>query len=45
MLLVSLAKHFLVRLRIQFEEQAPAVAIYQVRLLLSRQGVLVVIGP
>jgi SRSO17 transposase len=35
MLLVSLAHHFLVRLRIQFQEQAPALTIYQVRLLLG----------
>jgi len=35
MLLVSLAHHFLVRLRIHFQEQAPALTIYQVRLLLS----------
>jgi len=34
MLLVSLAHHFLVRLRIQFQDQAPALTIYQVRLLL-----------
>jgi len=34
MLLVSLAHHFLVRLRIRFQEQAPALTIYQVRLLL-----------
>lgn len=34
MLLVSLAHHFLVRLRIQFQEQAPALTIYQVRFLL-----------
>jgi SRSO17 transposase len=34
MLLVCLAHHFLVRLRIQFQEQAPALTIYQVRLLL-----------
>jgi SRSO17 transposase len=34
MLLVSLAHHFLVRLRIQFKEKAPALTIYQVRLLL-----------
>jgi SRSO17 transposase len=34
MLLVSLAHHFLVRLRIQFQERAPALTIYQVRLLL-----------
>ncbi len=33
MLLVSLAHHFLVRLRIHFQEQAPALTIYQVRLL------------
>lgn len=35
MLLVSLAHHFLVRLRIQFQEQAPALTIYQARLLLG----------
>jgi SRSO17 transposase len=35
MLLVSLAHHFLVRLRIQFKEKAPALTIYQVRLLLT----------
>ena len=35
MLLVSLAHHFLVRLRIQFHHQAPAITIYQVHLLLS----------
>jgi SRSO17 transposase len=35
MLLVSLAHHFLVRLRIRFQEQSPALTIYQVRLLLS----------
>jgi SRSO17 transposase len=35
MLLVSLAHHFLVCLRIRFREQAPALTIYQVRLLLS----------
>jgi len=35
MLLVSLAHHFLVRLRIQFQELAPALTIYQVRSLLS----------
>lgn len=34
MLLVSLAHHFLVRLRIQFQDQAPALTHYQVRLLL-----------
>jgi SRSO17 transposase len=34
MLLVSLAHHFLVRLRIRFQEQAPALTIYQVRVLL-----------
>jgi len=34
MLLVSLAHHFLVRLRILFQEQAPALTIYQVRILL-----------
>jgi len=34
LLLVSLAHHFLVRLRIQFQEQAPALTIYQVRILL-----------
>jgi SRSO17 transposase len=35
MLLVSLAHHFLVRLRIRFQEQSPALTLYQVRLLLS----------
>ncbi len=34
MLLVSLAHHFLVRLRILFQEHAPALTIYQVRILL-----------
>jgi SRSO17 transposase len=34
MLLVCLAHHFLVRLRIRFQEQAPALTIYQVRILL-----------
>ncbi len=34
MLLVALAHHFLVRLRIQFQDQAPALTIYQVRILL-----------
>ena len=34
MLLVCLAHHFLVRLRIQFQAQAPALTIYQVRILL-----------
>ncbi len=35
MLLVSLAHHFLVRLRIRFQELAPALTVYQVRLLLA----------
>ena len=35
MLLVSLAHHFLVRLRIRFQQQSPALTVYQVRLLLS----------
>jgi SRSO17 transposase len=35
MLLVSLAHHFLVRLRIRFQKQAPALTLYQVRLLLA----------
>lgn len=35
MLLVSLAYHFLVRLKIRFQDQAPALTIYQVRLLLE----------
>lgn len=35
MLLVSLAHHFLVRLRIRFQSQAPTLTVYQVRLLLS----------
>jgi hypothetical protein len=34
MLLVSLVHHFLVRLRLQFQEQAPALTIYQARILL-----------
>jgi SRSO17 transposase len=33
-LLVCLAHHFLVRLRVQFKEHAPALTLYQVRLLL-----------
>ena len=35
MLLVSLAHHFLVRLRIRLQEQAPALTIYQVRMLIA----------
>jgi len=35
MLLVSLAHHFLVRLRVRFQHQAPALTVYQVRLLLA----------
>jgi hypothetical protein len=35
MLLVSMAYYFLVRLRIRFQEQAPALTIYQVRILLA----------
>jgi SRSO17 transposase len=35
MLLVSLAHHFLVRLRVRFKDKAPALTLYQVRLLLS----------
>jgi SRSO17 transposase len=35
MLLVALAHHFLIRLRIRFQDQAPALTVYQVRLLLS----------
>lgn len=35
MLLVALAHHFLVRLRIRFQKQSPALTIYQVRLLLA----------
>ena len=35
MLLVSLAHHFLVRLRVRNQDQAPALTVYQVRLLLS----------
>ena len=34
MLLVSLAHHFLVRLRIQFQDPSPTLTIYQVRILL-----------
>ena len=35
MVLVSLAHHFLVQIRIQFQDLAPALTIYQVRLLLA----------
>ena len=35
MLLVALAHHFLMRLKIRFQDQAPALTVYQVRLLLS----------
>ena len=35
MLLVSLAHHFLVHLRVHFQQQAPALTVYQVRLLLA----------
>ena len=35
MLLVSLAHHFLVQLRLKFKDQAPALTLYQVRLLLT----------
>ncbi len=35
MLLVSLAHHFLVRLRLKFKDKAPTLTIYQVRLLLT----------
>jgi SRSO17 transposase len=35
MLLVALAHHFLMRLRIRFQDKAPALTVYQVRLLLS----------
>jgi len=35
MLLVALAHHFLVRLRVRFYEKSPALTVYQVRLLLS----------
>jgi SRSO17 transposase len=35
LLLVSLAHHFLVRLRIKLKDQAPALTVYQVRLLLT----------
>lgn len=35
MLLVALAHHFLVRLRVHFQHQAPALTVYQIRLLLS----------
>jgi len=33
--LVSLVHHFLVRLRVRFQDQTPAFTVYQVRLLLS----------
>ena len=35
MLLVSLAHYFLVRLKIHLKEQAPALTIYQIRILLT----------
>jgi len=35
MLLVSLAHHFLVRLRLKFKDKSPALTLYQVRLLLT----------
>jgi SRSO17 transposase len=35
MLLVALAHHFLVRLRIRYQQQAPALTVYQVRFLLT----------
>jgi SRSO17 transposase len=35
MLLVALAHHFLVRLRVRFHKQAPALTVYQIRLLLT----------
>lgn len=35
MLLVALAHHFLVRLRVRFHEKSPALTVYQVRLLLT----------
>jgi len=35
MLLVALAHHFLVRLRVRFQLQAPALTVYHVRLLLA----------
>lgn len=35
MLLVALAHHFLVRLRLRFHDQSPALTVYQVRLLLA----------
>ncbi|GIK42826.1 MAG: hypothetical protein BroJett011_66590 [Chloroflexota bacterium] len=35
LLLVALAHHFLVRLRVKFKDKAPALTIYQVRLLLT----------
>jgi len=35
MLLVALAHHFLVRLRVRFHDKSPALTVYQVRLLLT----------
>jgi len=35
MLLVALAHHFLVRLRVRFHDKSPALTVYQVRLLLA----------
>ena len=35
MLLVALAHHFLVRLRVRFHDKSPALTVYQIRLLLT----------
>jgi SRSO17 transposase len=35
MLLVALAHHFLIRLRVRFHEKSPALTVYQIRLLLT----------
>lgn len=45
LLLVALAHHFLVRLRLKFKDKAPALTLYQVRLLLTSVLPKPVFGP
>jgi len=45
LVLVALAHHFLVRLRLKFKDQAPALTLYQVRLLLTSVLPKPVFGP
>jgi SRSO17 transposase len=45
LLLVALAHHFLVRLRLKFKDNAPALTLYQVRLLLTSVLPKPVFGP